>query len=195
MSVRGEISRKKILDAAVKLFAEKGFSAVSMQDICDATGLSRGGLYRHYTSTDEVFSEIIREEQTAAFAALEKAKEKGVSPDKFLLSFLRSRMNHLLEPSLSIDNAIAEFAMGSEKGRELLQKRALACVDIISDTLELGVERGVFVCDNCRETALHIIWSMEGMGKHNVLLPLTQKDIDTQLNIILRLLKSGNSNK
>lgn len=193
MNIRGEISRKKILESARRLFAEKGFSAVSMQDICDATGLSRGGLYRHYTSTEEVFSAIIREEQTAAFAALEKAKEKGISPDKFLVSFLRSRMKHLLEPSISIDNAISEFAMGSEKGRELLQKRALACVEIVSDTLELGVAQDMFICENCRQTALHIIWSLEGMGKHNVLLPLTQKDVDTQLNIILRLLKNGAS--
>lgn len=188
MSVRGELSRKKILEASRRLFAAKGFSAVSMQDICDAAGLSRGGLYRHYASTGEVFSAIIREEQAAAFAALENAKALEIPPDKILMSFLRSRMAQLLDPSISIDNATAEFAMGSELGRELLQKRAQASVEIITRILELGAARGIFSCKNCRETALHIIWSLEGMGKHNVLLPLTQKDVDAQLELIYRLL-------
>lgn len=188
MSVRGDMSRKRILEASRKLFAAKGFSAVSMQDICDATGLSRGGLYRHYTSTEEVFSAIIQEEQTAAFAALEKAKALDIPPDKVLLSFLRSRITQLLDPSVSIDNATAEFAVGSTRGRELLQKRALACVEIVTQMLEFGVAQGIFTCQDCRETALHIIWSLEGMGKHNALFPLTQKDVDAQLQQILRLL-------
>ncbi len=189
MSIRGELSRKKILEASRKLFAAKGFSAVNMQDICNAAGISRGGLYRHYTSTENVFSAIIQEEQTAAFAALENAKAMEIPPDKFLISFLRSRMSQLLDPSISIDNATAEFAMGSELGRELLQKRAQSCIEIVSQILELGTARGIFSCKNCRETALLIIWSLEGMGKHNVLIPLTQKDVDAQLNLILTLLK------
>ena len=51
MSIRGDISRKKILDTSRKLFAAKGFSAVSMQDICDATGLPREAIYIHATHT------------------------------------------------------------------------------------------------------------------------------------------------
>ena len=189
MSIRGELSRKKILEAARKLFATKGFSAVSMQDICDAAGLSRGGLYRHYTSTGDVFSAIIQEEQAAAFAALESARAQNIPPDKILTSFLRSRMAQLLDPAVSIDNATAEFAMGCPTGRELLQKRAQACVAIVAQILELGVARGAFSCVNCKETALHIIWSLEGMGKHNLLIPLTPEDVDTQLKLILSLLK------
>jgi len=189
LNVRGELSRKRILEAARKLFASKGFSAVSMQDICDATGLSRGGLYRHYNSTEEVFSAIIKQEQTDAFASLEKAKSMEIAPDKLLLSFLRSRMTQLLDPSVSIDNAIAEFSMASERSRELLQNRAIACVDIVSQMLEFGVAQNIFFCKNCRETALHIICTLEGMGKHNLLLPLAQKDIDTQLELMLRMLQ------
>ena len=30
-----------------------------MKDICTVTGLSRGGLYRHYDSTQQIFSEIV----------------------------------------------------------------------------------------------------------------------------------------
>jgi len=33
-----------------------------MTDICEQTGLSRGGLYRYYSGTDQIFSEILSEE-------------------------------------------------------------------------------------------------------------------------------------
>lgn len=189
MSVRGDLSRKKILEASRKLFAAKGFSAVTMQDICDSAGLSRGGLYRHYASTAEVFAAIIKEEQAAAFAALENAKKLKISPDTILFSFLRSRIGQLLKPESSIDNATAEFAARSEMGRSLLQNRAQTSVKIITEILELGTAQKVFYCKNCHATALHIIWSLEGMGKHNSLFPLTEEEIETQLHLISEKLR------
>ncbi|MBQ9107194.1 MAG: TetR/AcrR family transcriptional regulator [Clostridia bacterium] len=188
MSVRGDLSRKKILEVARGLFAAKGFSAVTMQDICDNTGLSRGGLYRHYASTEEVFADIIKEEQTAAFAALENAKRLKIAPDTILFGFLRSRIGQLLKLESSIDNATAEFAARSELGRRLLQDRAQASVQIITEILEFGVAQGVFSCENCRAMALHIMWCLEGMGKHNALFPV-KEEIETQLGIIARELK------
>ena len=52
-------TKKRILEKALSLFAKKGYKNVTMTDICIETGLSRGGLYRHYGSTHQIFSEII----------------------------------------------------------------------------------------------------------------------------------------
>lgn len=38
---------EKILDAAAALFAEKGYQSTTLQDIIDATGLSKGAVYHH----------------------------------------------------------------------------------------------------------------------------------------------------
>lgn len=48
MSNKGEETKKMIKEKACSLFARKGFKNVTMKDICIETGLSRGGLYRHY---------------------------------------------------------------------------------------------------------------------------------------------------
>lgn len=188
MSVRGDLSREKILKVSRRLFAAKGFSAVTMQEICDAAELSRGGLYRHYSSTAQIFAAIIQAEQNAAFAALESAKKLRVPPDTILYSFLRSRMHQLLDPSCSIDNATAEFAAGSEAGKALLTERAKNSVQILTQLLEVGLAQGVFSCEDCSAAALHIILCLEGMGKHNALLPLTPEDTEAQLYLIDRLL-------
>ena len=62
MGEKAEKTKEKIRSEAYKLFAEKGFKEVTMTDICERTGLSRGGLYRHYAGTDEIFDEILSQE-------------------------------------------------------------------------------------------------------------------------------------
>ena len=61
MNRRGTETRRLILKKSYPLFAEKGFKEVTMKDICECTGLSRGGLYRHYDSTSQIFAEILEE--------------------------------------------------------------------------------------------------------------------------------------
>ena len=58
MNKRGKATKGMIKEKACLMFAEKGFKEVTMKDICEITGLSRGGLYCHYSSTSEIFKEI-----------------------------------------------------------------------------------------------------------------------------------------
>lgn len=190
MSVRGDLSRKKILKAARDLFAAKGFSAVTMQDICDRAELSRGGLYRHYASTAQVFAAIIQEDEAAALLMLDDAKNRGIPPDLILFSFLRGRLRQLMDPGTAVDNATAEYAAVTEEGKALLAERARNSVVILTELLQIGVSQGVFCCENCREMALHIICWLEGMGKHNGLLPLCREELEAQLALMEKMLRA-----
>ena len=55
MGKKGEETKQFIREKACFLFSQKGFKNVTMKDICMETGLSRGGLYRHYDSTQQIF--------------------------------------------------------------------------------------------------------------------------------------------
>ncbi|MEE0435324.1 MAG: TetR/AcrR family transcriptional regulator [Peptococcaceae bacterium] len=64
---------KLILDVATRLFTEKGYDATSLADIINETHLSKGAIYHHFSSKEEIFSEIFRRigrENTAALAAI-----------------------------------------------------------------------------------------------------------------------------
>ena len=61
MGKKGDKTKTAIRKAALVLFVQKGFKDVTMKDICEAAGLSRGGLYTHYGSTGQVFADIINE--------------------------------------------------------------------------------------------------------------------------------------
>ncbi|MGB0177166.1 MAG: TetR/AcrR family transcriptional regulator, partial [Owenweeksia sp.] len=50
--------QEKILDAALKLFAEKGFSAVSTNKVARAAGVSEGLIFRHFTNKEGLLAAI-----------------------------------------------------------------------------------------------------------------------------------------
>jgi hypothetical protein len=58
--IPGEKSTKeKIFDAAVDLFAERGYDGVSIRDIAAAVGIKESSIYKHYASKDEIMEKIV----------------------------------------------------------------------------------------------------------------------------------------
>ena len=61
MKMEADERKKQIRQAAMKVFLDKGFRNTVMNDIMEATGLSRGGLYHHYGSIYEILYDIMVE--------------------------------------------------------------------------------------------------------------------------------------
>jgi TetR/AcrR family transcriptional regulator, cholesterol catabolism regulator len=53
------LRRKKILETAAKVICEKGYEGTSIQDIAEATGLTKAGLYHHIRSKEHLLLEIM----------------------------------------------------------------------------------------------------------------------------------------
>lgn len=189
MGAKGLATEKRILDAAEKLFLEKGYTAVTMKDICAEANISRGGLYRHYSSTAVVFTAIIEREQSWALASLKCAKDGEISPDKILNVYLEHRMDNIVNSTFGIDNAIAEFAMNTENGKAIAQKRAKDCLAIVEELIRMGNAKKKFNCKDVKATARQICWIIEGMCKHSVIIPIAKSDIEVQMKLIKRMLK------
>lgn len=62
MGEKSNQKRQLILEAARKIFMEKGYKNVTMKDIVEACGISRGGLYLYFNSTRDIFAEVLRME-------------------------------------------------------------------------------------------------------------------------------------
>ncbi len=52
------LSKEKILKAAGEVFSQKGFDAATMQDIIEKCGLSKGAIYHHFKSKDEIMQAL-----------------------------------------------------------------------------------------------------------------------------------------
>src|SRR5882672_1978532 len=54
---KGEQTRREIVEKAAPLFNQKGYEGTSLSDLMSATGLQKGGIYRHFTSKEQLASE------------------------------------------------------------------------------------------------------------------------------------------
>ena len=56
-----EKRRKQIKEIALKLFVDKGYSKITMEEIVQAVGISKGGMYHHFSNKEEIFLELLRD--------------------------------------------------------------------------------------------------------------------------------------
>lgn len=109
VSLKGEKTKQDIRKKAYQLFAEKGFKVVTMKDICERTGLSRGGLYRHYESTEQIFLEIVN-----AFSDKQKSQvftkiKQHIPATTILEEILSKYTSEMIDCENSMSLAIYEF--------------------------------------------------------------------------------------
>lgn len=53
-------TRETILESARRLFNKRGFSEVSIEEVMENAGLTRGGFYRHFKDKDDLYAEAVR---------------------------------------------------------------------------------------------------------------------------------------
>ena len=97
MISKKERTRESILDTAYELFARDGFNKITMKDVCEATGMSRGGLYSHFGSTRELFEAILEKINQKDEMNFQKEIEDGMSAIDILdraLVLMRDEMEH-----------------------------------------------------------------------------------------------------
>ncbi len=83
---RSRSTRDQIIQAALTIFALKGYASASMDDVCLAAGCSKGGLYHHFRTKAHILSGVI--DRLASEGALlppfqASAGKLGLSPNAF----------------------------------------------------------------------------------------------------------------
>jgi TetR/AcrR family transcriptional regulator, fatty acid metabolism regulator protein len=73
-----EEKRRRILDAAVRAFARKGYHACRVGEIASEAGVAYGLVYHYFTSKDEILETIFRETWSQMLTAIEAVEEDGV---------------------------------------------------------------------------------------------------------------------
>ncbi len=190
MSTKGEETKKMIIEKACSLFARKGFKNVTMKDICIETGLSRGGLYRHYDSTQQIFSEIIDNLMSAQDNEFSEKMEKGYSAIQILSDVLERYRIEMLDNVGSLGLAIYEFysEIQMDSNDNVLLKQYEHSVNTWKDFLSYGIERGEFKNVDSDELIDIIIFSYQGVRMLSEIFPVDKKVSERIVNHIKQVL-------
>ena len=164
-------------EKAICLFAQKGFKNVTMKDICTVTGLSRGGLYRHYDSTQQIFSEIVDMLMNAQDNELSAKMAAELPAPQILEEILERYRMEMLDSKASLSVAIYEFFSEnfSDGQDNLLLRQYQYSVDMWSEFLSYGIKRGEFKKVDCKEVIDIIIFSYQGVRMYSTIIPLDEE--------------------
>jgi AcrR family transcriptional regulator len=92
---KGERTRRKILDAAKRLFLMQGYAATSMRQIAQEVGITPAAIYIHFSGKEQVFSTLL--EEVAPFDALVNLFEtvEGETPEALIENIFHNTMDLL----------------------------------------------------------------------------------------------------
>lgn len=181
MGKKGTKTKEAIRCEAYRLFAEKGFKAVTMADICKKTGLSRGGLYRYYSGTGQIFSEILSEEYVIADRMEKKEKASVILED--MLDEIKAE---IMEKELSLSLAIYEYAnLGKEDLFADIHKKAKKRWISL---LEYGIETKEFQVVDAEQISDLILYYYQGLRMWSRVIPFDEETAENYVRTVKQLL-------
>lgn len=86
---RVDDKRRRILDAALRVFAERGFHGTAVPLVADAAGVGTGTLYRYFTSKEQLVNEVFRDAKTRLGATLLGDLDAALAPASLFLELWR----------------------------------------------------------------------------------------------------------
>ena len=183
---------RKIVDAARIVFCRKGFVAVTMQDIIDECGISRGGIYIYFSSVDEIFLEVIKQRNKEGFSLIDKAVQNNEPFADVLSNYMSMQKRRLMNFENSIFRAYCEYifskpktAVHSFRDMQLNHLRKS-----VSSILILGVMQGKLQNKNIPAIADHFIVTIDGLSILALGEALTENIIDSQFAILSEMIKN-----
>jgi AcrR family transcriptional regulator len=72
-----EQTRQDLLDAALSVFSQKGYAATRLEDVASVAGVTRGAIYHHFGSKEDLFSALIEEANKVGNSAIDRAVNEG----------------------------------------------------------------------------------------------------------------------
>ncbi|MDH3302352.1 MAG: TetR/AcrR family transcriptional regulator [Acidimicrobiia bacterium] len=137
-----EVRRREIVDAALELFATKGYAAATVNDILNAVGIAKGTFYHHFTSKEEVMRAVVQQIVDQGIERAEAiADDQSIPPPDRILAILASQQ--LEEDTASMVTALheagnVEFHLLSNIGM------VTHLSPIIARVVREGIDEGVF---------------------------------------------------
>lgn len=143
-SVSGD-SREAILQAAQRLFVERGYPGISMREIADAVGVTKAALYYYFRDKEQLFLALLESVLEELSALIEASRSEGSSCRRQLETFVHRVMALPSERRASLRLASQELGNldTATRGRFIGTYHALF-IDRITAILAEGVARREF---------------------------------------------------
>jgi TetR/AcrR family transcriptional regulator, transcriptional repressor for nem operon len=162
---KGEHTRQEIIRRAAPLFNQKGYDGAALSDLMEATGLEKGGIYRHFSSKETLAAEAF----DYAWGETFRARVHDLDVITNSVDRLKQMVANFVERRGTIPGGcpLLNTAIDNDDGNEVLRERARKALDgwrsYVVSVIQAGIKaREIRKTVAARDVAALMISSLEG---------------------------------
>lgn len=156
-------TRATLVEAARKLFADRGKGNVTMNEIAIAASKGRRTIYTYFSNKDEIYLAVIENELDLLIERLKTVLASNLSPERKLEEYIFVRFEAIKEAISRNGSLRAEFFQNFyevDKARRPIDVREIRLIKQIFDE---GVAAGTFRLNNTQWVAMMFLYSLKGL--------------------------------
>jgi AcrR family transcriptional regulator len=201
-SRRSRARPAEIIAAALALFAERRFAATKPDHVAKAAGISKGIVYLHFATKDDLFRAVVRQRFIPSLEQLEHASRDYDGASGALLHIMVNRVGGVMGSSLGVIPKLVLSEAGNfpEVAMFYADKIVARGQKVLDGILQRGVERGEFrPIDSSRllpifmGPLLLMLLRKHSFGRHSAIGFDHAVVLDAHIDILLRSLSPGRS--
>jgi TetR/AcrR family transcriptional repressor of nem operon len=141
LTTKGQQTRRRIVAAAAPIFNRQGYEGSSLSDLMTATGLKKGGIYRHFSSKEELAAEAF----DYTWDAASRARMLHIDDQSSGVDALKKLVANFVDVRSPVPGGcpILNTATDTDDGNTMLRTRVTKALRAWMTRLQLIVKRGV----------------------------------------------------
>ena len=152
-----------IVEEARQLFARKGLTNTTMNDIAQAAHKGRRTIYTYFNNKHDIYWAVITSEMNRLHDKLEAVVNKDISPNEKLEAYIDARLEGIREIVLRNGSLRAEFFRDITEVERARKKVSSGEIDLLRRILDEGVAKGKFIVHNSLATATILHCAFQGL--------------------------------
>lgn len=134
-------TKRKIFETSMKLFAEKGYDATSVEEITSIVGVAKGTLYYHFSSKEEIFNFLVEEGMKLLQNSIDIKTAKFSNYIDKVKAIILIQVKIVVKYEDLIKILLSQF-WGNEQINKICQKNILNYINKIEEIVIEGIKRG-----------------------------------------------------
>ncbi|RPI70885.1 MAG: TetR/AcrR family transcriptional regulator [Ignavibacteriales bacterium] len=187
--------RKEIMDAAVKYFAEKGFSATTLEEIAGSAEFGKGTLYNYFQGKEEIYRAIIDDVIQNNEEIIKKADSNSETFIEFIEKYTKGLFEYCLQNKYSVHLFIREIARLDRHyedmtHQDLLQKHS-QIKELLAKRINIGLKNKEIKEFDLQKLVVLYNHMVFPYINHLIICPHPDADAGVEANFILSILFDG----
>ncbi|MBT2523315.1 TetR/AcrR family transcriptional regulator [Arthrobacter sp. ISL-28] len=135
----------ELIDAAAKVFFEKGYAASSVQEVADEVGLLKGSLYHYIRTKEDLLFAVVEDAHRASMQIVEELSLLNADPAAELAAFVRAHLDLLVRERVKLSVYLHEARMLTSEHRMVVAEQRRLYGRYLQNLIERGQHNRTFV--------------------------------------------------